>query len=85
MRLRSAASFFVLPKVNEAKMGLAAKLGQSINRLMEEKGISQAPQLFKMWDLDGNGKVTASEVERALHMWGVAYDKEKLSMLMVVF
>lgn len=37
-------------KAARAKMGLAAKLGQSINRLMEAKGISQAPQLFKMWD-----------------------------------
>ena len=38
---------------------------------------------FQYLDLDGNGKVSASEVERALHMWGVAYDKEKLAMLMV--
>lgn len=52
-------------KAARAKMGLAAKLGQSINRLMEEKGISQAPQLFKMWDLDGNGLLDRDEWRKA--------------------
>ena len=52
-------------KAARSKMGLAAKLGQSINKLMEEKGVAQAPELFKMWDSDGNGLIDRSEWKSA--------------------
>ena len=33
--------------------------------------------------MDNSGKIGRNEVKRALHLWGVPHDEEKLDMLMI--
>ena len=65
--------------------GKKEELGAIKNQAMQavNSRFGNMRKAFQYLDLDGSGKVGRNEVERALHMWGVPYDPEKLDMLMV--
>ena len=43
---------------------------------------SNIRKAFQAVDVDNSGKIGRNEIKRALHLWGVPHDEEKLDMLM---
>jgi len=69
-----------LKSTEEAEKEARALKSMAVTKVSEH--FSNMRKAFHYVDVDNNGTINAEEIRRAMHMWGMNLDDEKLAMLM---